>query len=217
MSNPKLEKGTFMMPRSSLRLPALAGLLLALIALPSIASAQAMSAGPTRIGVVNVGKVFNSMQETKDLQARFESERQGLQQLGAQHQQELTNLQQMLRNGPKPGSQQYEDQQEQLDEKRVQYDNDVKLKQLQSVRNQARQLRVIFDKIEVAVGDVARQRGLDLVITELKPDLTENQDLTPEEISQRINQRNLMFVDPKIDITAEVVTTLDAKYKAGEK
>ena len=205
----------------SAMLPMLAAVLIALpLAQPALAQnapAPETTAGPTRVGVVNVGKVFNSMQETKDITARFESERQNLQTLGQQHQQELHQLQQMLANGPKPGSQQFDDQQEQLDEKTVQYDNDLKLKQLQSVRNQARQLKAIFAKIEDAVGQVAKQRGLDLVVTEIKPDLSDNANLTPEEISQRINQRNLMFVDPKIDITAEVVTMLDAKYKAGEK
>lgn len=186
---------------------------------PLAARAQETSAaapGPTHIGVVNVGQVFNSMQETKDLQARFGAERENLQQLGSQHQQELNTLQQNLMNGPKPGSPQYDEEQETLDSKTVQYENELKMKQLESSRNQARQLRELFGKIDSAVAEVAKKRGLDLVLSELKPDMGAP-NLTPDEIAQIFRQQNVLFVDSKLDITAEVVTTLDARYKAGEK
>lgn len=207
-----------MNPRSLPVLPLLFTSLLAFaLAAPQVARAQAAeSAGPTHIGVVNVGKVFHSMQETKDLQAKFQSEKEGIQQLAQQHQQEVNSLQNMLHNGPKPGSQQYDDQQEQIDQKTAQYETELKIKNMQMIRSQAHQMRDIFDKIADVVATVAKQRNLDLVITETNPDLAaENQDLTPDQLSALVQQRNVMFVDPKLDITAEVVTALDARYKSG--
>ena len=47
-------------------------LVLATIMLPAMASAQA------KIGVVNTARIFNEMQETKDLQAKLQQDRERL-------------------------------------------------------------------------------------------------------------------------------------------
>jgi Skp family chaperone for outer membrane proteins len=173
---------------------------------------------PTKVGVVNMGKVFNTMQETKDIKAHLEADQSTLNSDVQAHKAELENLRQKLANGPKPDSPQYDDLAQQLEQKSVQYDTEVKLKQIDLARNQSRQLKTIFDKIEGAVGEIAKQKQLDLVITMVKPEFPPNlRELTPEAISQLINSRNVMYVNDKIDITSDVVTALDAKYKSGGK
>lgn len=131
------------------------------------------------------------------------------------HQSELANIRQQMDNGPKQDSPQYDDLAQQFEQKSVTYENELKLKQIDIARSQSRQLKMIFEKIEAAVDDIAKQKGLDLVITEVKPEFPKNvRDLTPDAISQLINSRNLLYVSDKIDITSEVITALDAKYKS---
>ena len=182
----------------------------------SPAGALAQAAG--KIGVVNLGKVFNSMQEKKDIQARLEADTQQLQNDNKTHQSELQGMQEMIRNGPKPDTQQYDDLVHQYDQKTAQYAADLKVRQVELTRSQVRQLKGLYDKIEDAVGAIAKQHALALVITESKPEFPPDvSDMTPDQLSQVINQRNVMYVNPDIDLTSEVVTALDAQYKSAGK
>jgi Skp family chaperone for outer membrane proteins len=172
-------------------------------------------ATPTKVGVVNMGKVFNSMQEVTEIKAKLESDAKALKTAAQAHQAELINLQQQRDNGPKPDTQQYDDATQALEKKTIQYEQELKLQQLELARGQSRQLKAIFDKIEAATADIAKQKGLDIVITQIKPEFPKNlQDLTPENISTLINQHNLLYVSPTVDITDTVTAALDAKYKA---
>ena len=210
------------MRRASLATAAAAlalGLVLAVAAPTAHAqpAAAAGSAPATKLGVVNMQKVFEQLQEAKDLRATLEAKKTEFNSLGQARQSELNSLKQQLANGPKPDSQQYEDLAKQIEEKAVTYDNELKLKQLTMTRDLAHQLKALYDKVESSVGDVAKQKGLDLVITEIHPEFPTNmREMTPEQIQNLIGSRNVLYKSDKIDITSEVVTALDAKYKSGK-
>ena len=56
----------------------------------------------------------------------------------------------------------------------------------------------------------------------MRPELPPNlRDQSPEQvgnmIQQLIQQRSLIYVSPNVEITGDVITRLDAKYKAGGK
>jgi Skp family chaperone for outer membrane proteins len=206
------------MRRASLATAALVLGLVTAVAAPT-AHAQPAAAGPqpTKLGVVNMQKVFEQLQEAKDLRATLEAKKQEFNSLGQARQSELNSLKQQLANGPKPDSQQYDDLAQQIEQKAVTYDNELKLKQLTMTRDLGHQLKALFDKIEVSVGDVAKQKGLDLVLTEIRPEFPSNmREMTPEQIQNLIGSRNILYKSDKIDITSEVVTALDAKYKSGK-
>lgn len=173
---------------------------------------------PVKLGVVNMQKVFEKLQEAKDLRATLDAKRNELQSLAQAHSAELNSLKQQLANGPKPDTQQYDDLAQQIEQKSIQYENELKLKQLNAARDLGRQLKSLYDKVELAVGDVAKQRGLDLVLTEIRPEFPPNmRDMSPEQIQNLIGSRNVLYKSDKIEVTDEVVTTLDAKYKSGGK
>lgn len=181
---------------------------------PAAASAQTAQ----KVAVVNVGKVFNSMQEKKEIQQKLETETEKLQSDNKTHQAELQQMQEMIRNGPKPGTQQYDDLVHQLDEKTAQYAAEFKVHQVELTRSQTRQLKELYDKISDAVANLAKQQGISLVIAENQPEFPNDvSDMNPDTLSQMINQRNVMFVSPDIDLTAQVVTQLDAQYKSAGK
>src|SRR4051794_24469745 len=97
--------------------------LVAVALLPLLAAAPSAlaQAQPTKIGVVNLKRVFETMQEVKDLRAKLESDQAQYNSLGQKYDADLKNLQQQLNNGPKPESQQYDDLAQQLEQKSVQY------------------------------------------------------------------------------------------------
>ena len=40
--------------------------------------------------------------------------------------------------------------------------------------------------------------------------------MTPDQLNQLLSSRNVMYVAPDVDVTAEVVARLDAAYKSGK-
>ena len=185
-----------------------------------LASTAAFAQAPpaaTHIGIVNLGKVFRSVQEMKDIQAKQEADTNSLKTLANQHQSELDNMKQELRNGPKPDSKEWDEKLTALETKSVQYESDLKLRQADMSRNFSKQLKLVFDKVQASVADLAKQKGLDLVLTENLPDLAPGQEVTPDQMAQLLAQHNVLFAGANIDITDEVIAALDAQYKAGSK
>jgi hypothetical protein len=83
---------------------------------------------------------------------------------------------------------------------------------------QKRQMKALFDKIQVAIAAVAKRDGIDLVIAD-------SSERLPDDIGQvdmralraMILQKNVLFVNPGkqgLDITAAVQLQLDAEFKA---
>jgi outer membrane protein len=186
---------------------------LLLAAAPAFAQVQ-----PTKIGVVNLKKVFDTVQEVKDLRAKLEADQASYNSEAQKDDAEIKDLQQKLNNGPKVETTQYDDLARQIEEKTVQYKMQLDMKKIEMARNMNKQLKSIFDKIETSVGDIAKNKGLDLVITEVRPELPADvRNLNPDALQNLIGQRNVLFKSDKIDITTDVVAALDAKYKSGGK
>ena len=79
------------------------------------------------------------------------------------------------------------------------------------------QMIQLFSKIKTAVTEVATAKGLNLVIAEQRPQLPENTDqLNPDQLAAILNGQNIFFSNPNIDITNDVITAMDAKYKSGK-
>jgi Skp family chaperone for outer membrane proteins len=75
-------------------------------------------------------------------------------------------------------------------------------------------MRIIYEKIEQTVADIAAKKGLDLVIPDSRqpfPDTVDNINL--DQLRGFIASRNVLYAHPSIDITSEVITAMDAKYK----
>jgi Skp family chaperone for outer membrane proteins len=182
----------------------------------STAFAQAPAAA-THIGIVNLGKVFRSVQEMKDIQAKQEADTNSLKTLAASHQSELDNMKQEIRNGPKPDTKDWDDRISALETKSVTYESDLKLKQLDMSRNFSKQLKAVFDKVQASVADLAKQKGLDLVLTENLPDLAPGAEVTPDQMAQLLAQHNVLFAGANTDITDDVIAALDTQYKSASK
>ena len=84
-------------------------------------------------------------------------------------------------------------------------------------QDQKRQLLSIFNRITNAVSEVATAKGIDLVITDQRPEIPENLDaVNVDQLRALINSRNVLFYKPQIDISADVVAALNAKYEKGQ-
>src|SRR6478752_3256912 len=152
-----------------------AGLTLALVAIAAgPASAQQRT---TRVAIVDPSRVFNEMQETKDLRLQLESERQRLAATAKEKEAEIENLRKQ--RDPKvmrPDSPQAEELNKQILQKAMEYEVWSKYAKLDAERTQKKQMRTLFAKIEAASAEVAKQQAIDIVISDQSPDLPDSLD-----------------------------------------
>ena len=176
----------------------------------SSASAQTAAA---RIAVADATRIFNEMQETKDAQKGMGEERDRLNAIGKEKADEVRKLQ-AERDQIKPDSPKYDD----LNEKLTDAALDFKLWQAKATsgaeRNQKRQIKALFQKVEAAVAEIAKRDGYDLVLTKVRPELPANVDnINYDQIVAALSGRNVLYASPKVDISDAVIALLDSKYK----
>jgi Skp family chaperone for outer membrane proteins len=191
-----------------------AGLIVILAIAASPASAQQKS---TRVAVVDPSRVFSEMQETKDLRVQLESERQRLAAVAKEKETEIDNLRKQ--RDPKvlrPDSPQAEELNKLLLQKAMEYEVWSKYAKLDAERNQKKQMRTLFAKIETATAEVAKQQQIDIVISDQSPDLPDTLDqISIEQLRGALNSKRVMFTSDAANISTAVIAALDAKYKAG--
>jgi Skp family chaperone for outer membrane proteins len=169
-----------------------------------------------KIATVNAARVFNEIQETKDLKGKMENDQKTLQAQDLDKKTKLKDLQ-SARDALKPDAPQYEKANQDLMQAAVDYEVWQRVQGTNIQREQKQQMLNIFNKITSAVGDVAAQKGLDLVIAEQKPDIPDNLDqVNVDQLRLLINQRNVLFSTPAVDISSDVIAAMDAKYKSGK-
>ena len=187
--------------------------LLALAASLLIAGPAAAQQKQIRIAVVNPSRVFNEMQETKELRTQLESDRQRLAATEAEKKAELDKLA-AERKVYKPDSPQAEEKNQQLMQKAMEYEVWGKYAKLEAERKQKRQMRTLFAKIEQATSEVAKQQGIDVVLTSSAPELPESLDgISIEQLRGVLNARTVLYASDAADISGAVITVLDARLK----
>ena len=192
----------------------------ALIMLPALclglAAAPQARAQTQKVATTNVMKVFNEIQETKDLNAKMQNE---VKNVDAQNQEKKLKLRdlQSARDALKQDSPQYETKSQELTQAIIEYQAWFQITQANLARTQKLQTLQLFNKIQAAVAEVATQKGVDLVLAEQRPELPENfEQLKVEEVRSWITARNVLYMNNAIDISSDVITNLDQKYKSGK-
>jgi Skp family chaperone for outer membrane proteins len=185
----------------------LAGSMLLLASAPA---ARADSA-PPRVAIANTAHIFAEMQETKDLKAKLEAKRQEITTEEQDRRSKLSGMEAGLKEIA-PDNPQYKTSRDALDKSVADFEVWGKLTQLQAERDQKDMMVMLFNKIQKAVGQVATQDGIDIVIADQGPDLSNVDALTFDQLRSLINQKDVLFTSKKADISDEVLTLLDAQY-----
>ncbi len=189
------------------------------IALIAICLTCLMTAGAfaqeVKVGVVNPAKVFAEMQETKDLKAKLDNDRKALEGEVNSRQQKVKDLQ-AARDLLKADSPQYQEADQKFMNEAIQFDTWSKITQATLQGQQKTQMKTLFDKIVTATGEVATQKGLDIVIADQRPEM-DNLNLsqiTVDQLRGMLNGRNILYSSEKVDLNNAVIAALDAKYKS---
>jgi Skp family chaperone for outer membrane proteins len=174
--------------------------------------AAAQDAGP-RIATINPAKVFNEMQETKDLKQKMENDRQAITAEGQRRQADLEEAKKR-RTLFNEGTDDFKKANKELIEKAIGLQTWQELIKADIARQQKEQMKGLFEKIEAATKEVAETKKLDLVIVEQKVDFPADIDqINVDQLRALINQRTVLFNRGNHDITNDVLASVDAKYK----
>lgn len=192
-------------------LPLLAVLLMA------VSVVQAAEPSALRIGVANTTRIFSEMQELKDLKQKMDGEQRLLQGVNQEKQGKLASLK-AERDALKQDTPQAQDKNAEYLRTAIEYETWAKLTESDLQRKLKMQTKGLFDKIEAATAEVAKQKGLDLVLTDQHPEFPEDLDrLTVDQVRGLITARSVLYASEKVDLSSAVLAALDAKYKSPAK
>src|SRR3954469_11314673 len=141
-----------------------------LLSFAAVAPAQQEA---TKVAVCNPARVFGEMQETKDLKQKIENQQKQLKAEIEARQGKVKDLQ-AQRDLLKPDSPQFVEADKEFMKQAIEFDTWSKITQAQLQGEQKQQMKSLFDKIVQATDEVAKAKGIDLVISDQRPDLPEN-------------------------------------------
>ncbi len=164
------------------------------------------------VAVVNIAEVSEKYQRTADLEARFEQVRQKLNEERESLRGRIERATRSLQEELKPGTSEFRERRKELAmlEAQLQYFVESEGKQIE--QELAESLRSIFNDIHAMVRVIAEEKALDIVlVADRMPDgPAEN----TTQVRQQIVLQKVLYWTPKVDITADVVSRLNERYKA---
>jgi Skp family chaperone for outer membrane proteins len=186
----------------------------ALTTLFTLSPAPAAAPAPPSpiIAIVDLPKVLDGLKEREARDKELETAKNALQAKADELKKTLDAERQKLENladtaSKIPAAKAYR-------EKVLRADFDLDYGKSLLAEQQATGLRELFEKISLATAEVAKARGYHLV---LSSDQSVPVRGNTEEVSRTISLKRFLYVDPSMDITAELVQYMNNQFEAGAK
>lgn len=176
----------------------------------AVVAFQSASWASTNVAIVNIPAVSERYKRTADLEARFEVRRQELNQRRDQLRAKLELAARSLQEELKPGTDAYESRQKEATLLDAELKFFIESAGRKIEQELAGSLRSIFDDIQSVVEDIAREQGIDLVLAADQMPTGEAGSTT--QVRQQIVLQKVLFWNPSLDLTDEVVSRLNAQY-----
>jgi len=172
---------------------------------------NAMQAEPTAVAVVNVQKVFNSIDEKQAINAKLNKRSRSL---SKQQKSKKKKLQQMRSKLDvlKPGSEQYKQQQSELERQMVDSQAWQKFEKQKLEQFRSLQMKKLYRKIADAAGRVAKDNGYDLVLYD-EGDSDFNFQ-SAKQLSTMIQMRKVLWSREGMQLTEQVITRMNNQFQS---
>ena len=168
--------------------------------------------GATKVAVVNVAAVSEKYAKTADLEAQFDAVRRKLNQERDSMKEKIEKANRSLHEELKPGTDEFRARRKQIALMEAELQWFVESEGQKVEKGLAESLRSIFGDIQSAVREVAQEKGVDVVLAaDQLPADTPDQ---PTQVRQHILLQKVLFWNPSVDLTEDVITKLNARYKA---
>jgi Skp family chaperone for outer membrane proteins len=182
------------------------------LALPAIAQEV------VRVAVCNPSRVLDLIDERKAIESQVNQQREMLRVDGLRRKGSIEELQRQMKD-VNPNSDLFKEKNEQLMKQAIEFDVWARLTEQSLQRAEKELIKSLYEKIREAVREVAETRKIDLVLTERRPDLSPDriEGMKPQEVSAAILNTDVLYSNPKADITNDVVLLLNKKFAVGDK
>jgi len=189
-----------------------ASLIVATVFLLSFIPARAEQSSkpkPTRIAVVDIGRVLNTCKEKAQIEARLQTKRDEASRAQTAAQKEIQELQFNLKM-LNPDTEAYQKQRDAIAKTLIEHQVHLRFRSEQLIRDQIRQYHGLYTKIQEACGAVAKENGYDLVLHTIS---RTPKFKTREALLNHIAMRNILWAADNLDITEKVIQNLDTKFQ----
>ncbi len=181
------------------------------IATPHLIAQAAQSSSGSKVAVCRLVEAFKNYHKARDMSEKINRELDSIRQKGQAANEEFGKIADELK-GLKPGSAAYESRATKAQRMRLQLDADIKLQKFVIGRKHREGTMKMYAEIRHSVAKIAKQRGFDIVL------LGDEGQLAAENESQMLNElrsRKVLYANPAVDITTDVLRDLNRAYKAG--
>jgi Skp family chaperone for outer membrane proteins len=174
--------------------------------------ARADDMPPLKVAVCNPLQILTQIQEYKDVMAKLKQDGDTLnnqvQVKKGQLQTEQDEIKLLL-----PTSDEFEKKIEKLTEDSADTQAWMQAMQVNFARKQRIADKDLFDKVLKAVAQVAQSQGITLVMNDAHPDFPVDSDkMDLNQFFQMVLMHTSLYNDPKLDITQQVIITMDKTY-----
>ena len=170
--------------------------------------------GSVKIGVCDPHEVFKQYLRKTALQADLDGRKGEVQREMKAIQDNIQAKRSELQTGTLiPGSRDYLSKTKVLLDLTVEHETKAKWYESDLRRQDAEITRMCYEDIYKAINRMAKKKGLNLVLTH--EDFELQSQTVQELISKLYYRRPVLYADPGIDMTEEVVDLINAEYKTG--
>jgi len=178
-------------------------------------SAQDRPGAPatSRVAVCDIVQVFNNYTRATDLTAAMNKRRDSLKAENEKRGQAIEALRLEL-EGLVVGSKKYEAQFSEMQRLTIERDAWMRFQEAMVMRDHHRLTRDMYEEIIKTIGEVAKQRGIDIVLYYPRADIQSN---NTKQLLQQIQARKVLFAADGVDLTDAVLMRLNENYRARSK
>jgi Skp family chaperone for outer membrane proteins len=167
-----------------------------------------------KIAICNPLKVATQVQEFKDMVEKNKSDSQNLQTEFDARKEKIKAMQDELKLLV-PDSPQYAEKNDALLHYQIETEVWAKEMDMDQARKAKTNTKALFDKIQAAIAQIAQDRGYTLVLSDHSADLPEDLNtIDANTLNTLLAERTILYTDPKLDITQDVVIAMDKAYAA---
>jgi len=193
--------------RTSLSMIAVAALVFALVGGANLVAQS--GATVDKMAVVDVQKVFNSLDQKTSVEADITQQTEKLQKQEQDKQTELKALQADLQVLA-AGTPAYQETQEKLETKAMEFQVWKQFNQRKLEREKVLRLEDLYRKVVDAIGSVAEAKGIDLVL--FKDNSIDLKGENQQQLAAMIQVRKVLYASPEMDITDQITQKMNNEW-----
>jgi Skp family chaperone for outer membrane proteins len=179
-----------------------------LLATGGVLSAAEKPEDSPKIGFIDLKNVFDEYERSKTLEKEIEQFTQAEVDKQKANQKKLDDLQKELDLVRKNSKEWFKIRME-IIRRKQELDTDEKITKVETQRRLYRASEEIYNDIMEQVAKFAREKGYTLVLKIEKREIVSD---TYSEFILKVNSRGVLYYQPELDITKEIITALNAAY-----